>query len=145
MPVIAALRADGEARAAAMADLANADEDSALLVLIQAAEAQRNDDPAAAIAQFAGLAADAAVPALYRDLAAFKALVIQAETAAPAEVIPGFELLAAPGAPFRTLAQEQIALVHLRAGDTAAALPLLQALMDDAETAFPGPGAGPRP
>ncbi len=71
-------------------------------------------------------------PAIYRDLAAFKAaLALPPETPA-ADRIAAFDALSAPGAAFRVLAQEQKALALISSGDTEAAIELLQSLIAEA-------------
>ena len=44
-----------------------------------------------------------------------------------------FEALAAPGKPLRLLAEEQLALIEIDAGETQAAIDRLQAILQDAE------------
>jgi hypothetical protein len=44
-----------------------------------------------------------------------------------------FEAMAAPGAPLRLLAEEQLALIEIEAGDTEAALTRLNSILADSE------------
>ncbi|PRY95417.1 hypothetical protein BCF33_1036 [Hasllibacter halocynthiae] len=76
------------------------------------------------------LAADPAQPALYRDLAA-----IRLADAAPGDPMVDDLLLsaAAPGAPYRLLAEERLAYADAAAGNPATALTRLQAILVDAE------------
>lgn len=73
------------------------------------------------------------LPEIYRQIAAFKALTLTAPDRDPADLRTAFEALAEPGLPLRLLAQEQLALLDIRAGDTDAAIARLQAILIDAE------------
>lgn len=132
--MLAALEADADAaRAEALAQLDPAGESAAVVGLATAAAQQEAGEVAAAIATLDRLAADAQVPVLYRDLAALKSLMLQAGTTDPADRMIALEALAAPGAPFRLLAREQIAHAQLAAGETAAAIATLREIAQDAE------------
>ena len=78
------------------------------------------------------MSANPDVDPLYRDLAQLKALMLQADTLDPVALKQGYALLAVPGAPYRLLAQEQMAIVDVRTGDTPAALTALAAIAADA-------------
>lgn len=125
--VLAALeKADPADRAKALNGVSAADRNQAtLLTLLSAATVA--DAP-----KLAALAADPEVPVVYRDLAAFRRLLLLGDLP-EAERIAGFEALAAPGAPFRVLAEEQMALIDITAGRTAQALDRLKALAEDSE------------
>ncbi len=73
------------------------------------------------------------LPEIYRAIASFKALLLQGDTLPSADRRQQFEALAAPGAPLRLLAEEQLALIDVAEGETEAALDRLQALRQDAE------------
>jgi len=102
-------------------------------LLIAGQEVLAEDIPAA-VATLQALAADPAQPALYRDLAALRALMLEAGTMAPEARIAALQPLAIPGATFAPLAQEQIALARIEAGDVAGARDTLDALLADAAT-----------
>ncbi|ETX26652.1 hypothetical protein [Roseivivax isoporae] len=70
---------------------------------------------------------------IYRRIASFKALVAGADTMSAEERRIGFEALAEPGNPLRLLAEEQLALLDIQAGETDAALARLEAIAADAE------------
>ena len=132
--ILAALDApDDAARAVAVADLTIAGPAAGVAALLTAAEQQKAGDLAGAALTLSQVSADPQVDPLYRDLAQLKALMLQAETLDPDALKQGFGLLAAPGAPYRLLAQEQMALVDLRMGDTPAALTVLAAIAADAQ------------
>lgn len=119
---------DGAARIAALEAIdANGDR-AALIDLIVAAEA---DDPGLAADRLAAIAGDTNLPALYRDLATLKRAMLPAGPVPAderkAELVP----LTAAGAPFRVLAEEQIALAEIELGETDAAVTRLEALLAD--------------
>lgn len=103
----------------------------AVTTLLTAAAQQENGELAAAAATLDTLALNADVPAIYRDLAAFKSAMLDLD-ADPATRRINFEALAQPGATFALLAQEQLALMDISAGDTDAAIAKLQAISEDA-------------
>ncbi|MCR8726330.1 hypothetical protein [Frigidibacter sp. ROC022] len=125
--VIAALeKADPADRAAALEGITAKDKNQATLLTLLGA-ATKADAP-----KLAELAADPEIPAVYRDLAAFRRLLLLNDLD-EAERIAGFEALATPGAPYRVLAEEQIALIDITAGRTDKALERLEALSEDSE------------
>ena len=69
----------------------------------------------------------------YRDLAHFKRLLHADEVLDAAQRTEGFQVLAEPGKPLRVLAEEQLALLELQAGDQGAAINRLNALLEDAD------------
>ncbi|WP_171126499.1 MULTISPECIES: hypothetical protein [unclassified Ruegeria] len=73
------------------------------------------------------------LPEIYRAIATFKALLLQSDTLPAADRRQQFEALAAPGAPLRLLAEEQLALIDISEGNVDAAIERLQALRQDAE------------
>lgn len=121
---------DPAARQAALDGIAAEGERAALLGLIAAAEGL---EPAAAAERLAGIAADPALPALYRDLATLKRAMLTGAGMSAAERVDALTPLTAAGAPFRVLAEEQIALAELEQGQNEAALARLQALLTDEE------------
>lgn len=138
-----AAQAAGDSLLAAMAAAGPAERTAALgeagvggpvAALLLAGQQQQAGETAAAVATLDALAADAALPTVYRDLARLRSLMLQAGTLAPADRIAALQALAAPGAPFAGLAQEQIAVAQVEAGDIAAALATLRAILDDAAT-----------
>ena len=129
--VLAALQQDDPAaRATALAAVpTSTDEQAALLTLLAAT----TPETAAALDP---LVADADLAPVYRDLAAFRRTLAATDLPA-AERRAQFEALASPGAPLRLLAEEQIALIDVAAGETAAAVARLQALSADTEASGP--------
>jgi hypothetical protein len=132
--VLEALDADDpRVRATALSEVP-ATGDAAVLVALMAAASERDaGDPAAAAARLAALEADATLAPLYRQLATLKRLMLDAAAGGtpPADRIAALTPLTAPGAPFRQLAEEQIALAEAEAGDTEAAIARLRALLQE--------------
>lgn len=122
---------DPEARAAALEGLPQTGESAAAGLLITAAAQQEAGDTAAAMQTLDALAGRAEVPAIYRDLAAFKAAMLDAGNDVAARRAR-LEPLAAPGQPFALLAQEQLALADLAADDRDSAVTRLTAILNDA-------------
>ncbi len=124
---------DAEKRAAALAAVQADGVQGALVALLGAGEDVRADKRDAAIAALEKVAADATLDQTYRQLAELKLILLQGDTVPAAERMSRLEPLAAPGAPYRLLAEEQMAIAEISAGDTAAALTRLQAILDDTE------------
>lgn len=125
---------DAGARAEALGALAPTAGDASVIVnLRQAAalvEAEKLDEALAVYRQIAETSEDP----IYADLAQLKALVLQGSAAPLEERLAALDALAAPGAPFRTLALEQKALALVDAGDKEGAIALLTELIEDSET-----------
>jgi hypothetical protein len=123
--VLAALQKPDDAQRATALDAipARTPEQKAMVAMLKAAV----PGDAAALDP---LATEANLPPVWRDLARFKQLL--ADTSMPADQRrAGFEALTAPGAPFRLLAQEQIALLDVEAGKTGDAVKLLNQIAAD--------------
>lgn len=138
--LLTALRGeDMEARRTALDEIdAPTADQAAILALLQATADLNgeNADPAAARETLLSLADGAELPPTYRHLALIKAMLAggSGDAARDGQIL---EELAAPGAPFRTLAVEQQALTAIAAGDEGTAVTLLRALLDDAEATQP--------
>ncbi|MGB7244467.1 MAG: hypothetical protein WBC93_20570 [Sulfitobacter sp.] len=125
---------DAGARVAALSEIDGGDGPaSAVLGFMTATEEVNAEQIDAAVTRLNAIAVDSAVPEIYRQLASFKALVLQADTLDANARRQQLEALAQPGQPFRLLAQEQLALVDISEGDTEAALTRLNAILRDAE------------
>ena len=125
---------DPAARAAALADVVASGDGKAMVALIAAAEAAASPDPSVrdpALARLLALSEDAALSPIWREMAAFRRLSVPGAGIAPAERSAGLQALAQPGRPFRVLAQEQLAIEKLAAGDRDGALADFRALGDD--------------
>lgn len=125
---------DQSKRAAALAAIETQSADAGSLVDLLAASANIDaDDIAGAVARLDSVAVNGDIPAIYRQLAGFKAVLLQTDTLSVADRRNAFENLARPGSPVRLLAQEQLALIQIESGDPAAAMAGYQAILDDAE------------
>lgn len=119
-----------ERRAALTAVPAGGDR-AAILNLLLASDP--TDDRADTLAALDRVAADATLPASYRDLAVLRRVVLSGTEMALAERRAALDPIAAPGRPFRPLALEQLAYLLVESGDTAGAIAALQALSQDQE------------
>ncbi|MHA6262244.1 tetratricopeptide repeat protein [Arenibacterium sp. CAU 1754] len=102
---------------------------------LAAAQAEAGDIDAA-VAALNNIASNGELPEIYRQIAAFKALTLQADTLPAADLRLQFEALAQPGAPLRLLAEEQLALVAVSEGQAEAAIDRFQAILQDAEASM---------
>lgn len=120
------------ARSTALAAIAAPGQRSGLLGLLQASDPQA--DRAAALAALEAVANDASLPASYRDLAILRRVIVAGAELPAADRRALLDPIAAPGRPYRTLAQEQLALLSVEVGDTATAITALEALRKDQES-----------
>ena len=132
--MIAALAADEPAdRAEALAPVAAGEETGAAVAkMMRAGALAEAEDAETAVAVLSEVATDGELPLVYRHIASFKALALQAETLSLEERRLQYEALAQPGAPLSLLASEQLALLDIEAGETEAAIERLQAITADA-------------
>ena len=131
----AMIAAQDAGTAAAYADIASSDVPVAVLAKMDQAVLLAADGQAeAGAAILNGIAADGNVPAIYRELALLKMVMINGKNMPAADLMTTLDQLAAEGAPFRLLALEQRAIVHLRSGDKATALQDLAAILADPGT-----------
>ena len=133
--ILTALEADApEARITALQGVATDNPESrAILQMLIAAEQSTAGDDAAATQTLREVAANGDVPEIYRQIANLKALSRAGDTMGADAKRLELEALAVPGSPLRLLAEEQLALLELEAGDGAAAQERLQRILADAE------------
>lgn len=105
----------------------------AVLQYMKSAALANTDQPEAAVAGLSEVASNGDLPEIYRQIAQFKLLLIQRGTLDPADLRQQWEALAQPGVLLRPLAEEQLALLEIDAGETDAAIARLQALVQDVE------------
>lgn len=133
--ILAALEIDDDAeRAAALAAIDTGGSAGAITGLLAAADLTETGDTAGAAAALEAVAIDDAAPQVYRDLAALKSVMVQGDTLSADERRAVLSGLAAAGAPFRLVAQEQLALISVEEGAVDAALEQFTAIAQDAET-----------
>lgn len=119
-------------RVAAVSSIDAAGARAALRDLLLSAVAEDAGDREAAISALAIVAGDAALPPLYRDLARLKWVILSGDALPAVDRDAALDALAAPGAPYRPLALEQQALVHLKDGRRDEAVAILRGLVEDA-------------
>lgn len=124
---------NSQARAAALAGVEAAGAAAAILDFLRASELQGAGEADAALAILSAIADDNTLPREYRQLAMLKRVIVGAGSLPLDERRAQMAQLATPGQPFRPLAQEQLALIAVEAGDTAAAIAQFRALFDEAE------------
>ncbi|PZN92547.1 MAG: hypothetical protein DCF31_15970 [Alphaproteobacteria bacterium] len=99
--------------------------------LVQASDAIGGGDSAKAVKMLDAIAADTGQPQPVRDAALLKSVRLSYDTLPPATVIARLKPLAVPGNAWFGLAGEMTALAQLKAGQNAAARPLLIAITRD--------------
>jgi len=104
-----------------------------VLALLTASEQLAADDLAGAVENLNAVAVNGDIPAVYRQIAQFKALTLQADTLDADARKQGFEALMNTGGTMRLLAQEQLALIAIQENDTDTAIETYQAILGDAQ------------
>lgn len=133
--IIAALASNDTAdRASGLAKITTDSVGGTAVVQLLVSAAQANSAQTdAAVSGLEKVANNNELPQIYRQIASFKALTLQADTLDADARRTQFQALAQPGAPLRMLAEEQLVLIDIAEGDTEAALTRLQAMLQDAE------------
>ncbi len=130
---------DSSAQIAALEKITPRDDARAVVALLLGGEARPGADgaPASADAQAAAAKAlqsvidDARLPQLYRDLARLKLVMLEGPKMDKATRLAALKALDVPGAPFRLLAEEQLAVIDIENGDQAAAIARLKDIVAD--------------
>ncbi|MFN3475373.1 MAG: tetratricopeptide repeat protein [Blastomonas sp.] len=99
--------------------------------LLAGAIAQEQDNPKAAAAAFAKVAADDSLPKPLRDLALIRQTAAEYDSLKPADVIARLRPLAVPGNPWFGSAGEMVAIAHMRMNKPDLAGPLFLQLSED--------------
>lgn len=132
--ILAALEIDDDAaRAAALQAIDATGGAGAVTGLLAAADLVETGNTDEATATLTAVAMDEAAPQVYRDLAAIKAVMAQGDTLSVEDRRAMLAGLATPGATFRLIAQEQLALLNVETGDVDAAMAHFIAIAQDAE------------
>ncbi|MEX3015363.1 tetratricopeptide repeat protein [Gymnodinialimonas hymeniacidonis] len=122
---------DPEARIAALSAIETPSPEVAMiLALLAAGEEANSEDTAAAAARLREAAEAPGLPRRYVDLALLKAQMMDPAPEDEARLV--LERLAEPGAPYSALAEEQLALVDIRAGNLDAGLDRLRSIENSA-------------
>lgn len=101
-----------------------------LITASEQIEAVRFDD---AVASLNRVSNNNDADLIYRQVAAFKALLLQGKDLKPDARRQGYEALVGPKSPLRLLALEQLALIDVETGDAKAALKKLSDIAGDDE------------
>lgn len=109
---------------------------TAIVSLRTAAELVEADEIDRAVEILDGLAGDAELDPVYRDLAALKSVILKADSLNSAARLAELDRLAQPGAPFRPLAMEQRAVYFIERGELKMALDELSGLLDEPGVSF---------
>lgn len=104
---------------------------AAILQLILASDP--NEDKAATLAALDRVAADTTLSVPYRDLAVLRRVLVAGADQPVADRRTALQGIAAPGRPFRALAEEQLAYLLVEEGKTDDAIAALTTLMQDQE------------
>ena len=107
-------------------------ESQSVVDMLIAGEAQDQGNSNAVVAMLENVAVNGDVPEIYRQIAAFKLLMAQADDMDPNTRRQQLEALAQPGAALSLLAQEQLGLMDVAEGNTDAAIDRMQAIVQDA-------------
>ncbi len=134
--LLAAIEADDGGASLAAVET-NSPEQAAIAGHLTAADALTAGDTEQAIAALNAVSASPDAPAIYKDLAAFKAALAMSPETPAEERLAAFDALRSPGAPFAILASEQYALIQIEMGQTDEALTLLRSLLEQS-SATPG-------
>lgn len=105
-----------------------------LISLQRASSLLAAGDRDGAVALLSEISASVESAQIYRDLADLKRVILLGSDMPSAERDPILSRLAQPGAAFRPIAEEQIALGEIANGDTEGAIERLRALLADSQT-----------
>lgn len=125
---------DADARARSLEGIAGQEPGrrAALAAMLAASAAgEAGEDRAAAVAGLGRVAADATLPPAWRDMARLRQVMLAGAAMPMSERQAALDALARPGAPYRALAMEQLALLSLERGEADAAVTALQALQQE--------------
>jgi hypothetical protein len=106
---------------------------AAVLAMLTASEQLAAEDLEGAVSNLEAVATNADIPQIYRQIAQFRALTLQAETLDANTRKQGFEALGAAGGSLRLMAQEQLALISIQEGDVEGAIATYQGILSDAQ------------
>ena len=118
-------------RRAALAAIPTDGAQTGLLQLIMASD--QDEDRAATLAALEKVAADAALPPVYRDLATLRRVLVGGSDLPLADRRAALQGIAVAGRPFRTLAEELLAYLLVEEGKPDEAIAAMSTLMQDQE------------
>ena len=105
----------------------------AIVAMLSASSMDTEEERAQSAERLDALAATPDLEPAYRDLAVLKSAMLSASALDAEARIAKLEPLTIPGAPYRVLAQEQIAFAEIDRGNTDAAIDILRELGSDDE------------
>jgi hypothetical protein len=120
-----------EERREALAAIPTDGAQTALLQLVMASDP--DEDPTATLAALDKIAADATLPAVYRDLAVLRRVLVGGTDLPLADRRSALQAIAQPGMPYRPLAEELLAYLLVEEGKTDEAIAAMTTLMQDQE------------
>ena len=130
--IVAALAMETpDARRDALSDIDGEGAQAALLSMLAADTLDDDTAQTGVTTALADLAGNTDLPEVYRHLAALKYAMLAQDTASPQDVQAALQPLLIPGAPYRLLALEQMALSKVADGQSEAALEELQMILAD--------------
>lgn len=118
-----------EERRDALAAVPSDADQTAILGLITGSDPE--EDKAATLAALDKVANDTTLAPVYRDLAVLRRVLVAGADTAVADRRTALQGLAAPGRPYRVLAEEQLAYLLIEEGKTLDAITALTALLQD--------------
>ena len=124
---------EADDRYAALSAISADGDAGALVALLQADIAFVGSDIENAKSVLEALILDQDVSETYRHLAQLKLVMLMGDELSPSDRIARLGFLIIPGAPFRLLAEEQIAIAEIEKGDTDVAVERLNRLRVDGE------------
>ena len=124
---------DSPARVSALQNISVDEDAQTVLTLLQAAELHASGDAGGAADALSSVINDGDAPLIYKELASLKHVIILGSDLPLQERRSILQGIAAPGAPFRLLAEEQLALLDVEDGDAEAAIDRLKLIIADAE------------
>lgn len=128
---------DLAARASALGEIPAEGDVAAVVAMLTAAADLERDEVEQAAAQLEAIAADASLSDRYRHMAALKRVMILQDVLSAEERGLALSALTTPGAPYRLLAEEQLALIDVETGDVTAAIDRLNRIASDQEATAP--------
>lgn len=132
--ILSALESDtAEERRAALGEIEAEGAQKALVAMLAADTLDTTETEQQTAETLAEIAASPDLPEIYRHLATLKAAMLAQDTDTPDAVQQMLQPLLVPGAPYRLLAQEQVAISQVAAGDADAALATLTSMLSDGE------------
>ena len=132
--ILAALQLEeADARVAALAEVTSDGDVAAIVAMLAASGDADAGNAGLARAELQNIAQNGAISRHVRELAALKLVMLSADDMTLDERMIALTPLAAPGAPYRLLAEEQIALVEIAQGKPDAAIERLRLVSEDIE------------